>query len=815
MNQLFNFKVFVNMKKNLFLVAMAAVAFAACSDDFADAPPVVTPVDESAFEKPIVFNSSSSNITRANFYGADAAEKLGEQFVVSGYKGSSTATVGSIVFDNFLVEWGANTANTTESNTSNWEYVGKGPIKHAIDNGVTQQSIKYWDYTKAQYDFIAWSTGLKNPVYDDAALGADDVRVSEITPGTATGASGTAFTMEGTAENLSQCYIADLVTVYKDKTKNLNGMEYGKPVTLTFRSLGTKVRIGIYETVPGYSVRNVKFYPKAGVLTETEKAQITGNARLFTTVENKIYTQGIYTIYYPTVDKQSLDPEAPNYNADNNQAHISFAPTGTAQSTTVNCGDLNYTIAEDAEKTPGNVYLGRSSNTATFAGNSSTNYYEFFIPNQEGTNLNLRVDFVLESIDGTGEIIEVKNATAQVPSVYAQWKPGFAYTYLFKISDKTNGRTGVYDPTQSDDATINSDPAGLYPITFDAMVVDAEDNGQTQETITTVSTPSITTYQQNSTVVNADEYTVNGKDIFVTVTENNAEVNLLGKAALYTIPAGKTEADVVDAMTMQDDDAAAGTVKGRNGLVLTEASNVLTNSVVFGVDGNAISVGENEAMKFTPTASTTYAFVYTKTAPTDPADKVYEPVNVNVGDPVAGYYRAGLKNAPAGDVQKGVKYFTASTKDQETVFLGQTVNNLYLDADGTTIASGYAQTGTTYYYSYFSGSIKKYNAAHVVAFEAFAGLYEEGATEGTYVLTEDTKPQDGKAYYFKDGDSYTYCVIYPQQTNPATGDRLKVIDNSVAKNLCTGSMKAVKGMEYYDMYTQNDGVYYAKIIKVE
>lgn len=805
-------------KTNLFFATLAAVAFVACSDDFADAPPVVNP-NPDAREIPIVFNSSSSNLTRADFTDAVAADMLGGKFVVTGYKGPKTEwkdNDNNIVFDNFIVEWGENTANTTESNAKNWEYVGKGPIQHALDKGITRQAIKYWDYTADQYDFIAWSTGKKTAIVTSTApdpIPAGSVYVSAITPATASGISGSAYTLTGTAEDLSQCYIADLVTVKKDGTGT---GAYGDPVVLKFRSLGTKVRIGLYETIPGYSVRDVKFYPKAGVLTTEEKAQISANARLFTTVADKIYTKGTYTIYYPTVDKPS-DPSAQNYNADNNQAHISFAPTETTQSTTVNCGDLNYTIAEDAEKKPGNVYLGRSSNTATFAGNPSTNYYEFYIPNQEGTNLNLRVDFVLESIDGTGEIIEVKNATAQVPSIYAQWKPGFAYTYLFKISDKTNGRTGVYDPTQPDDATINSDPAGLYPITFDALVVDSEQDGNTQETITTVSTPSITTYQQNSTVVNADEYTVNGKDIFVTVTEDNALVNLSGKAALYTIPADKTEADVVDAMTMQDDDAAANTVKGRSGLVLTEADNTLTNSVVFGVDGNAIPVGDNEAMKFTPVAGTTYAFVYTKTDPTN-TDEVYAPVNVNVGDPVAGYYRPGLKNAPAGDVQKGVKYFTASNKDQVKVFLGQTVNNLYLDADGTTIASGYAQTGTTYYYSYFSGSIKKYNVAHVVAFEDFTGLYEESATTpNTFVLTADTEPQDGKAYYYSadGGTTFTYCVIYPQQTDPIGGDRLKVIDNSLAKILCTGSMKAVKGMEYYDMYTQNDGVYYAKIIKVQ
>lgn len=827
MNQLFiNFKVFVNMRKNLFLMAMAAVAFAACSDDFADAPPVVTPVDEDAFEKPIVFSSASSNITRATFTGATAAEMLDGNFVVSGYKGSQSTWDDSDnkkVFDNFQVVWEENTANTTESNTSNWEYVGKGVIKHATDNGITRQSIKYWDYTQLQYDFIAWSTGKRTPIYEGTPA-AGQVLVSSIDPSIS---ATKAYTFTGTAEDLSQCYIADLVTVKKSSGN------YGKPVVLTFRSLGTKVRIGIYETIPGYSVKNVKFYSAAASNDATE-----AGAKLFTTTDNSIFTEGTYTVYYPTVDKQSTDPDATDgsYSTDANQAHISFSAkrtdpddpaTAVPQSTTVEWGALNYTIAEDAEKTEGAVFLGRSSNTASFAGTSDGNYYVFYLPNEAGTNLNLRVDYTLEAIDGTGEEINVRGATAQVPSIYAEWKPGVAYTYLFKISDKTNGYTGVYDPTKPDDISVNSDPAGLYPITFDAMVVDAEDNGHTQETITTVSTPSITTYQQKSTVVNANEYTANGNDIFVTVNDGNEETTpdlANGKlvtlkdysatspvddmAALFTIPAGKTEADVVDAMTMQEDHPAEGvTIQGRNKLELTAATYTLTDKVEFGADGNAISVGTDRAMRFTP-ASGTYAFVYTKKAPTTTKEE-FQPVTKAAGTSVAGLYRYGLKNAPAGDVQEGVLYFLNKTSGKQTVFLGQKVDNLYvLDGTDYKIASGYAKTGTTYYYTTDNGMT--YTAAHIVEYDQFssADLYTD-ATATTPKGTE-TSPIDGQAYYNSTG---VYCVIYPQRTNGT--QRLMIQNTTAAKVACTSSEIAYDGMSYFDRYNVNNGVYYAKIIKVE
>ena len=266
------------MKKKIFFfsAALAGMILASCSsDDFSG----IQDPEEFTSENPIVFSSLKTATTRANITGAEAAALLGNKFVVSGKKGDNTASTGSIVFDNYLVEWAANTANTTESNSSNWEYVGKGRIKHAEDHGITNQTIKYWDYSKSQYDFIAWSTGSKTAIFEGTP-GAGEVLVSAIDLDAATTA---AYTFTGTAADLSACYIADLVTVKK--------AQYGDtPVLLSFRQLGTKVRLGIYETVPGYSVKDVKFYTKGGVLdpdasdpTKPAAGQIVTNATIFST----------------------------------------------------------------------------------------------------------------------------------------------------------------------------------------------------------------------------------------------------------------------------------------------------------------------------------------------------------------------------------------------------------------------------------------------------------------------------------------------------------------------------------------------------
>lgn len=803
------------MKKNYYLIlaAVTGMVFTSCtSDEIA----VISPAQqESVGDKAIVFSSLNKGMTRADFVGKEAADKLGRQFVVSGKKGSTTAsTSGTIVFNNYLVVYQENTAGTTESNSSNWEYVDKGVIKHAADAGITSQTMKYWDYSVPQYDFIAWSTGSKEAIYEGTPS-SGKVLVSAIKPN-ATGTE--AITFKGSAVDLQECYISDVTTVKK--------AQYGDdPVTMKFRSLGSKVRIGIYETIPGYSVRDVKFYTAANVALAGDATDDT--PRLFSTAANNIYRNGTYTITYPTVDNPS--------NPENNVAHVKFDGDGT-QSSIVEFGPLNLTIAEMSEKTTGNKFIGRTSNTASYAGNAEGNYYTAYLPNEAGTNLNLRVNFTLEAIDGGGETIEVKGATAQVPSIYTQWKAGYAYTYIFKISDKTNGHTGNYNPLYPDDTTINSDPSGLYPITFDAIVVNAED--KTQETITTVSTPSITTYQKGSNVLNQNEYDHSTGPIYVTVNDGTTEstpdlangkvVTLTasgnGQAKLYTLPAGNyTEADVINAMQMQDDDAAAGTIKGRSGLVLTEAPFSLVTKIEYGVDGNAIdltniplppgstpSTYSANAMKFTAAAARTYAFVYTKKAQTGTND-FFQPVTKAEGASVNGLFRYALTAAPAGDVQKGVTYFpnSSATADAITAFLGQGVSNLYLDASGTSIASGYAVTGTTYYYTIDYG--QTYKAAHNVAYASFASATLYTYNGISYSVKTDSKPRDNTAYYYKELDgSYTYCVILPQQT---TG--LYVINETAAKVACPSTAVAVKGMTYFDKYTQNNGVYYTKVIKVQ
>ena len=393
-----------------------------------------------------------------------------------------------------------------------------------------------------------------------------------------------------------KCYVADLYTAYNPE--QTDKPKFGDRVRFTFRNVATKVRVALYETVPGYSVKDVHFYADDNTNTADDKTIKETKATLYTAGTSKFPIAGTFTVSFPKVGTSNLND--PMYN----KAVIAFAATTSDKDeTTRTFGNLNYVNSDDprlvktGEGVKNDFYLGTSLPKASYAG-TTDDHYQTMLPNEAGTTLTLRVNYTLVSNDGSGEEIHVYGAKAIVPAVYAQWKSNYAYTYVFKISDKTNGKTGLG----------TNDPEGLFPITFDAMITDLQ-NGN-QATVTTVATPSITTYQKGHDVTK-DEYSAkNGDDtyddIYVMV---DGKTDLGTNGQLYTVTTSGTtisEATVHDALTI-----GAGTDgnPSRNGITLTKATSDATITAIPGVDGNDITVTKGTAAKFTPTAGT-YAYAY-------------------------------------------------------------------------------------------------------------------------------------------------------------------------------------------------------------
>lgn len=490
-----------------FLYAASALALASCSsDDFLGENSGNGQNASSA----INFSGDAGKITRATSNTGDYVKMLDGQFKIYGVKKMSE-TQFVTVFKDYSV-WNA-AANTTTSNTNGWEYVGaKGATNLGTGNISLDkdQTIKFWDYSASEYRFVAGSPisafTYNVPVTDES---------KEIKSATITGLAGHIYANEaGQAITTNPVYIAEPIVVKKT--------EYQEPVQFSFKRQQAMVRVGFYETIPGYSITEIHFY----------EYDTDGTTLKASTGNNVILTSGTKNYFV---------------GGSNVKGTITYNWTGTTPSYTYTYDDTNLTQSQNwcAGKFEPHNALATESTAAVAElygkdNDMSTNGYFTVIPTPSATiaaPILIKCDYTLTSDDGSGETIKVTGATAAIPAAYSKWDVNTRYTYLFKISQNTNGYTGD-DPNK----------AGLYPITFDALVKESTD--AMQGTVTTVSTPSITTYQAGSVTDNGIEYK-SGKAIKVTVTDANGKVQTLaaggtavGSVAVYKFTDAINEAEI-------------------------------------------------------------------------------------------------------------------------------------------------------------------------------------------------------------------------------------------------------------------------------
>lgn len=505
-----------------FIAAASALALASCSSD--DFLGEIQGNEQNGATTTINFGGDTGKITRATSNGKAAADLLENNFVVVGFKGNKTdaANNENYAFDHYNVNFNESSANSTLSNLKGWEYVNQdmtvnGAGKSLAQSGATQQTIKYWDHSCDSYDFLAFSMGKKGSAPKEYATPSSVDKANLATA---------AYTLTGDVNTLSECYISDMKTAVEKEN------DYGKPVELSFRHLASKVRMALFETIPGYVVSDVKFYADATGTTNSEEGTLFG----------KFNNSGTLTVYFPTTGIVNKDKK------DYNKAHVKFTAT-EGENGVLNFkkfGAVNYKNQAEGTIPEGTTYLSQNAATPSYCGAG----YQNVLPSEGAASaITLRIDYKLTSTDGTNETINVKGATATVPAEYTEWKSGYAYTYIFKISPDTNGSTG-------------GSSTGLTAISFDAVVVDDEANGL-QETITTVSDNSFTTYgyKDNKVTTNGNEY-VNGTEIYATVYSAGATV---APQKLYTVTleAGATqtinEASVANALVKGTNDATAKT----------------------------------------------------------------------------------------------------------------------------------------------------------------------------------------------------------------------------------------------------------------
>lgn len=576
-----------------FIAAASTLALASCSSD--DFLGEIQGNEQNAATSAINFGGDTGKITRATESGVTAAGLLDNNFVVVGFKGNKTdaANNETYAFDHYNVNFKDGSAFSTESNRAGWEYVNqKMDVKGVTPAGplaqnASQQTIKYWDHSCASYDFIAFSMGKGAASKYATPTHVDKANLDKA-----------AYTLTGNVNTLSECYISDMKTVTEPNYNKTS-------VSMSFRHLASKVRMALFEIVPGYVISDVKFYTDA---TSTTTDNTEG------TLIGKFNNSGTLTVYFPTTGIVNKDKK------DYNKAHVKFTESATAGETGVlnhkGFGAVNYNNQAEGTISAGTTYLSQNAATPSYCGAG----YQNVLPSEGAASaITLRIDYKLTSVDGTNETINVKGATATVPAEYTEWKSGYAYTYIFKISQDTNGSTGG-----------TGTKPGLTAISFDAVVVDDEANGF-QETITTVSDNSFTTYgyKDNKVTTNGNEY-VNGTDIYATVYvpaagETPAKTVAPQKLYTVTLEAGATqtinEASVANALEKGSNDTAKKTwtvtdYAGKK-MIVTETADGFATTVTEVPAGPGYTLKVN-ALKWTGVA-------------TDPATETYYAVEYDNG----------------------------------------------------------------------------------------------------------------------------------------------------------------------------------------
>lgn len=388
------------------------------------------PENEISQGNAISFAGRSAPVTKANS-GADAADLLDGSFTVYGAKTQGSNT--KMVFNGYKVNW----------IEDSWKYVEQQPLGSTI-----VQAIKYWDNNASKYDFVAFSQGGGNATFSEVNMGN-------------IGTDSPIYTITGQPNNdqLYPIYLADIATVAK--------ANYGKnPVTLNFRPFRTRIRFGMYETVPGYSVTDVCFY-HTEVMTEP------GGYPVVYTDSNVFPSSGNfeYSVYASGADRRLSVQYTPS-------AGLTFTGNIAFQS-------LDYSNGNK---------LGTSSAQSSYFLDENDNTYVDVLPiGDNSAPICIRVDYTLVPLDGSDtHSITVKNATAVIPAEYVRWQPGCAYTYLFKISEESGG---------------------LYPITFDAEQYLESDPFDTETTEIDI---PITVYQKGMSLETQGVFS-NESNIYITV----------------------------------------------------------------------------------------------------------------------------------------------------------------------------------------------------------------------------------------------------------------------------------------------------------
>ena len=284
--------------------------------------------------------------------------------------------------------------------------------------GINSQVLHYWDYSYANTNFYAYA-----PYNKDVTFDTDNKQIK----------------VPASVNKAGFEKGNDIVYAGKSVVKD----DYNKAVALNFKRLGALVNLKFFTDIKGYKVELIDADPS-----------VLGSAIQATPTADKINKSDYYVSYETLIDYKddALNPKVKQ--------------TGTPVQT-----NLKFDLLDD-NTVPAAVEDG----TQTYL--EPATYYAVAQPTESKTGFTFHVSYKLTATDNSEEII-VRDARVFVPASVAEggtttyiaaWQPNTKYTYTFKITTNTNGKTAE-ETINLEDPSVPSD-AGLYPIVFDNITIE-------------------------------------------------------------------------------------------------------------------------------------------------------------------------------------------------------------------------------------------------------------------------------------------------------------------------------------------------------
>ena len=353
---------------------------------------------------PITFSCSEDGVTRAEVSLSEFISDFkvyGINGDISGSGNAATFTKKNTVFPDYQVWHTENLANTTSTNTANWEYVGT--VEGAY--GSEEQTIKYWDEKRDGHYFWAIGDFSKRGGYDYTESTLPDPHVIEV-------------------ENITQMDVQDdSKCLYFTKPKYVPKSKYGQPVTLTFLRYCSRIRIGFYEDITQsggdkrYKVVGVDFYRVNDDGTFNTNELPTTNVCL----RGNFVNEGKVRLTYTNASFKGGD------NIDNVTTETVPVENGTSKY--MDFGVLNIAGTQSG-------VLPTSSSEALFTTNNGSQYTKV-LPYNNTEGLTLQCDILVRNQNESQ--FTQQNVLASIPAHYTNWQPNQSYTYIFKIVTTPDG----------------------------------------------------------------------------------------------------------------------------------------------------------------------------------------------------------------------------------------------------------------------------------------------------------------------------------------------------------------------------------------